>query len=206
MDRTPLVRCGGCGDPPDPGRTLRRGRCDRCYDEWVRSRPIGVGASCASCENRRRVQLRYYEVGFRQNTPGGRWIVLCHNCAASADALDPPARSIEGLRMRLVRDRRWGDRRAEAVGRPTLRAEWLERRRGDRRTPPPELLDDELLDSLVIEMEADYEEVSEDQIQEQEEVTGIHRRIDLEAQENREAEAAIAEAVAAALLAAEQPE
>ncbi len=188
----PLVRCGGCGEPPLSG-LLRRGRCDRCYDLWVRARPIGIGAGCAGCDDRRRVHLRYYEVGFRNNTPGGRWIVLCHNCAAFADAMQPAPRSIEGLRMRLKRDRRWGDRRAESVGRPSLRAEWLERRRGDRRTPPPMFLDEELLEGVVIEMEADYEEVGDEQIESQEEVTGIHRRLT--------PEEAIADALEAALAA-----
>jgi hypothetical protein len=178
---TPLVRCGGCGEPPEG--PLRRGRCTRCYDHWVRERPIGVNAACASCNDRRRVHLRHYEVGLAQNAPGGRWLILCHNCAAEADAMQPPARSIEGLKMRLSRDRRWGDRRAESVGRISRRAPWLERRFEDRRaggmllldaTEIPEIVED--LQSLVIEMEAEYEEVSEDQI-EFEEVTGIHYRI-----------------------------
>jgi hypothetical protein len=118
---------------------------------------------------------------------------LCHNCAAVADAMQPSPRSIEGLRMRLKRDRRWGDRRAEAVGRPSLRAEWLERRHGDRRTPPPMFLDEELLAGVVIEMEADYEEITDDQIESQEEVTGIHQRLT--------PEEAVAEALEAALAA-----
>jgi hypothetical protein len=178
MDQShqPLVRCGGCGAPPDGG-TLRRGRCERCYDKWVRARPIGIGAGCAGCDDRRRVHLRHYEVGFRSNTPGGRWLVLCHNCAAAADAMQPQPRSIEGLKMRLKRDRRWGDRRSEAVGRPSARAPWLERRAGDRRALPPMFLDEELLAGIVIEMEADYEEVTDDQIESQEEVTGIHYRL-----------------------------
>lgn len=179
---TPLVRCGGCGDPP-PSGTLRRGRCDRCYLEWVRARPIGAGAACASCDDRRHVHLRHYEVGARGNAPGGRWLILCHNCAAEADALEPPPRSIEGLKMRLSRDRRWGDRRAESVGRISIRPPWLERRQGPRRaggelllsaTEVPEIVGD--LEQLVIEMEAEYEEVTDDQIEEME-VTGIHYRI-----------------------------
>ena len=178
---------------PEPSVALRRGRCPSCYDKWVRARPIGLGAGCAGCEDRRRVHLRYYEVGFRTNTPGGRWIVLCHNCAAVADSLDPQPRSIEGLKMRLKRDRRWGDRRAEAVGRPSTRAEWLERRRGDRRKPPPMFLDEELLEGVVIEMEAEYEEITDDQIESQEEVevTGIHHRLT--------PEQAVADAMEAAL-------
>jgi len=107
--------------------------------------------------------------------------------------MDPAPRSIEGLRMRLKRDRRWGDRRAESVGRPSPRAEWLERRAGDRRAPPPMFLDEELLQGIVIEMEAEYEEVTDDQIEGQEEVTGIHYRLT--------PEEAIADALDAALAA-----
>jgi hypothetical protein len=107
--------------------------------------------------------------------------------------MEPQPRSIEGLKMRLGRERRWGDRRAEAVGRPSPRAAWLERRQGDRRTPPPMFLDEELLGDIVIEMEADYEEVTDDQIESQEEITGIHFRLT--------PEEAVAEAVEAALAA-----
>jgi hypothetical protein len=181
----PLVRCGGCGEPPAAGRTLRRGRCDRCYEAWVRARPIGVGAACAGCEDRRRVHLRYFEIGLQTNVPGGRWIVLCHNCVAFAESLKPPARSIEGLKMRLYRDRRWGDRRAEAVGRAGTRESGHDRRDGDRRVSLREVLDgNELLieepEEQIIEMEADYEvlELTDSIVHDLEEVTGIHFRID----------------------------
>ncbi len=177
--RSPLVRCGACGESPAPNQTLRRGRCHNCYDAWVRARPIGLGASCGGCAERRLLHLRYYEINLRSNTPDGRWIVLCHNCCAAADRLMPAPRSIEGLRMRLGRDRRWGDRRAEAVGGRITRDGGIERRLQSRRTLPMsgetfELSDDE----LVIELEADYEEVGEDQIAGSEEVTGIHFRLD----------------------------
>jgi hypothetical protein len=156
---------------------LRRGRCSRCYESWVKARAVGVGAVCAACEDRRHDNLRYFELGLRANVPGGRWVVLCHNCVALAESLDPPPRSIDGLKMRLARDRRWGDRRAEAVGRGSVRAAWLERRTGDRRRRRD---DGEVLDGdhLIIELEAEYEEVTDDQI-EAEEVTGIHFRIPL---------------------------
>jgi hypothetical protein len=159
---------------------LRRGRCGRCYDAWVKARPVGVGAICAGCEDRRHAHLRHYELGLRANAPGGRWVVLCHNCVACAESFDPPPRSIDGLKMRLARDRRWGDRRSEAVGRSSGRAPWLDRRRGDRRIGPRNLPAGILeADQLVIELEADYEEVTDDQIEATEEVTGIHFRIPL---------------------------
>ena len=170
-----LVRCGGCNRPPTDG-PLRRGRCTRCYEAWAKARPVGVGASCAACDDRRMIHLRHWELSLRGNAPGGRWLVLCHNCVAAADAMDPPPRSIEGLKMRLARERRWGDRRAEAVGRPSARDAAYERRAGDRRESPRNL---PYLDEMVIEMEAEFEEVTDDQIESSEEVTGIHFKIAL---------------------------
>ena len=175
MLETPLVRCGGCGKAPSDG-VLRRGRCFRCYDVWVKSRVVGSGASCAACEDRRLSHLRYWEIGGRGNAPGGRWVVLCHNCVAQADTMDPQPRSIDGLKMRLARDRRWGDRRSEAVGRPTPRDSGHERRDTDRRQS---LRGMKYLDEMVLEIEAEFEEVTDDQIEASEEVTGIHLRIPL---------------------------
>lgn len=169
-----LVRCGGCGQPPTDG-TLRRGRCGRCYEAWVKARTVGLGAACMACDDRRLVHLRYWELPLRANAPGGRWLVLCHNCVAAAEKMDPPPRSADGLRMRLARERRWGDRRADAVGRPSFRDPAFERRAGERR----HLDDSGYLDEVVIEMEADYEEVTDDQIESSEEITGIHFKIAL---------------------------
>ncbi len=180
----PLVRCGGCGEPPLPGRTLRRGRCERCYDAWVKARPVGLGAACAGCDNRRRVHLRHYELLLAANAPGGRWLVLCHNCVAVAEQLKPPARSIEGLKMRLQRDRRWGDRRAEAVGRPSVRDGGLDRRASDRRVSLRDAIDasDLVIDDEaehIIEIEADYELLVEESLgaTDGDEITGIHFRV-----------------------------
>jgi hypothetical protein len=167
---SPLVRCGGCGEPPGDGRALRRGRCDRCYDAWVRARPVGVGASCAGCDDRRHAHLRHYEIFLRQNVPGGRWVILCHNCCAVADKLKPPPRSIEQLRMRIARDRRFGERRVDPRGRP----DGIDRRVVDRRFPVEEAAEH------VIELEAEWEplrEISEDQLADIDEITGIHFKI-----------------------------
>jgi hypothetical protein len=168
-----LVRCGGCGEPPVDA-PLRRGRCSRCYAAWCKSRPVGLGATCNACDDRRLSHLRYFELGVRGNAPGGRWIVLCHNCVAAAEKIEPPPRSLDGLKMRLLRERRWGDRRAESVGRPSTRDEKFERREGDRRKMSPLYLDE-----VVVEMEAEYEEVTDDQIEATEEITGIHFKIAL---------------------------
>jgi hypothetical protein len=145
-----------------------------CYEAWVKARPVGAGATCAGCDDRRLVHLRYWELGVRTNAPGGRWLVLCHNCVAAAEKMEPPARSLEGLKMRLGRDRRWGDRRAASVGRPSYREPELERRHGERRRGALPYLDE-----LVLEMEAEYEEVSDDQIESTEEITSIHFKIAL---------------------------
>jgi hypothetical protein len=169
-----LVRCGGCGDPPVDA-PLRRGRCTRCYDAWVKARVVGSGAGCAACEDRRLSHLRYWELGVRGNAPGGRWIVLCHNCVGTAEKMDPQPRSLDGLKMRLARDRRWGDRRAESVGRPRVRDSKFERRDAERRRPKHPMY----LDEVVLEMEAEYEEVTDDQIESTEEITGIHFKIAL---------------------------
>lgn len=169
-----LVRCGGCGEPPVDA-ALRRGRCPRCYDAWCKARPVGVGAACAACEDRRLSHLRYWELGVRGNAPGGRWVILCHNCVAAAEKMEPPPRSLDGLKMRLARDRRWGDRRAESVGRPRVRDPRFERRDGERRRS----LHPAYLDEVLVEMEADYEEVTDDQIESSEEITGIHFKMAL---------------------------
>jgi hypothetical protein len=143
----------------------------------VRSRPVGVGASCVSCGNRRHEQLRHFEVGLRLNAAGGRWTVLCHNCAASADRLQPVPRSIDALCQRLSRDRRWQDRRYDRAHRDPH----AERRAGDlrheRRHNLREMFDaTELCEELVLELEADFEVVSEDQLVSIEDVTGIHMK------------------------------
>ena len=169
-----LVRCGGCGEAPVDA-PLRRGRCARCYDKWVKARPVGAGAACAACEDRRMQHLRYWEFGVRANAPGGRWIVLCHNCIGTAEKMQPMPRSLDGLKMRLARERRWGDRRAESVGRPSVRDAKHERRDGERRRSQHPMY----LDEVLVEMEAEYEEVTDDQIESTEEITGIHFKIAL---------------------------
>jgi hypothetical protein len=131
----------------------------------VKARPVGQGASCAGCNDRRSLHLRHYELGLRSNAPGGRWAILCHNCSAVADVMKPPAKSVEGLKMRLERDRRWaewGDRRGE----------WREDGT-DRRL----VVDATHLAEELIEMVAEYQDVSERDLADIGEVTGIHYKI-----------------------------
>jgi hypothetical protein len=83
---------------------LRRGRCWTCYTRWAEQRPVGLGACCAVCEERRRDNLRLMEVQ-------GRSLPLCHLCAARVTKLDVVPHSVEGLRAALRRDRRQLERR-----------------------------------------------------------------------------------------------
>jgi hypothetical protein len=85
---------------------LRRGRCWTCYTRWAEQRPVGLGACCAVCDERRRDNLRLLEVQ-------GRSLPLCHLCAARVTKLDLVPHSIEGLRAALRRDRRATERRDE---------------------------------------------------------------------------------------------
>jgi hypothetical protein len=85
---------------------LRRGRCWTCYTRWAEQRPVGLGACCAVCDERRRDNLRLMEVQ-------GRTLPLCHLCAARVGKLDLVPHSIEGLRAALRRDRRQLERRED---------------------------------------------------------------------------------------------
>ena len=113
----PLARCGGCGHAP--------GAQDRFAPRSLRAllrrvgaqRPVGVGASCAGCDNRRHAHLRHFELGLRGNAPGGRWIMLCHNCAAAPITWSRRRAASTALQAPR-RDRRWDDRRADRASRP----------------------------------------------------------------------------------------
>ena len=54
---------------------LRRGRCWGCYTRWADSRPVGRGASCSVCMEKRRNMLKLVELK-------GRSLPFCHGCAA----------------------------------------------------------------------------------------------------------------------------
>jgi hypothetical protein len=100
----PLLICEVCGARVS---TLRRGRCWICYVRWAEAREVGLGATCVICNDRRRDNLR--QVEFQ-----GGWLPMCHNCATRAMRLSPMPQSVDGLRQRLMRDRRWQDRREES--------------------------------------------------------------------------------------------
>lgn len=124
---------------------LRRGRCWICYIRWAEARQVGLGAACVICNDRRHENLRLVE--FRN-----AWLPMCHNCGAKAMRITPMPHSIEGLRQRLCRDRRWNDRRGEM---PEAREDAnREQRVGERRAIdnvelPREFSADELIIEII---------------------------------------------------------
>ncbi len=155
------LECGVCGASVSE---LRRGRCWGCYARWVESRPVGFGAACVICTERRRDQLRLVEVHSRS-------VPMCHGCSARTLKLAPLPPTVEGIRQLLTRDRRDEERRHDAVDRRIFPRE---RRVGQRRRPPRvgqassaevALLQADL-DDLVIEIdENDVEVIEETQVQ-----------------------------------------
>jgi hypothetical protein len=117
------MSCGVCGARVSE---LRRGRCWGCYGQWVEQRPVGRGAACAICQEKRRDQLRLVELHSRS-------VPLCHGCAARTLKLGDIPPTLEGLRALLRRDRRSRDRRADTIDRRIFPRE---RRVGERRNPP----------------------------------------------------------------------
>jgi hypothetical protein len=115
--------CGHCGARV---QELRRGRCWGCYQAWAGLRPVGRGARCVVCHERRRDSLRLTELH-------SRWLPMCHGCATRVQRLSPVPYTIPGLRRALARDRRGQDRRVDAID---VRPFPSERRLGDRRQVP----------------------------------------------------------------------
>lgn len=140
--------------------TLRRGRCWICYVRWADARPVGLGAVCVVCNERRRENLR--QVEFQ-----GSWLTMCHNCASRTHQLMPVPRTIEGIRQRLSRDRRWSARRG---GSRDHRIFAIERRNRDRRQA---IRDDD--GTLWLDAEDLVIEIVDDSPAEQGEATRITR-------------------------------
>jgi hypothetical protein len=66
---------------------------------------VGIGASCVVCHEQRQENLRMVE--FQSS-----WTPMCHNCSSKMQQMVPVPASIEGVRERLTRDRRWQVRRS----------------------------------------------------------------------------------------------
>lgn len=124
---------------------LRRNRCWGCYTRWVESRPVGLGAACSMCGDRRRDHLKSVELL-------GAWIPICHNCAARAGELSPMPQSLGEIRARLARDRRLRERRQ---GSEDTRVFPYDRRTGERRRVRSLGEDDCIVvdDEMIVEIE-----------------------------------------------------
>src|SRR5215470_11549044 len=104
-------------------RELRRGRCWGCYARWVDARPVGLGARCLTCGEKRRRVLKSVELF-------GGWKPMCFNCAGQLLVLDPLPTTIPALKAAVSRERRRVDRR---IGKADTRVFRYERRVGERR-------------------------------------------------------------------------
>src|SRR5512143_2560592 len=133
--------CDVCGATV---QELRRGRCWGCYNRWVDARPVGYGARCLGCSERRRRLLRSIELW-------GGWQPLCFNCAGQALSVQPPPQNAAELREALSRDRRGRDRR---TGKADTRVFRYERRVGERRTQRDEVaaIDDDMIIEITVDV------------------------------------------------------
>ena len=122
---------------------LRRGRCWGCYARWVDARPVGMGAKCVTCPEKRKRVLRAVELY-------GAWKPMCFNCAGQLLHLSPMPPTLAELRALVSRERRKNDRR---WGKPDSRVFRYERRVGQRRTDrddfPP--IEDEMIIEVSLE-------------------------------------------------------
>jgi hypothetical protein len=138
----PAFRCEVCAASV---HELRRGRCWGCYARWVDARPVGIGARCLTCGERRRRVLKIVELL-------GSWRSMCFNCAGQVLHLSPLPDTLDGLRAVVSRERRRTDRRS---GKPDTRVFKYERRVGERRlgVEYPQVDDD-----MIIEVSMDVDE------------------------------------------------
>lgn len=147
-----LLSCEACGTRVS---ALRRGRCQVCYLRWTEARPVGLGAACVVCGERRHDNLRSVE--FQR-----KWLPFCHNCATKTFRMQPIPRTVEAIRQALSRDRRWQERR---VGRKDNRLFPSNRRADERREAgPPKKSASDYLDvtDLVVEIAENGGEARED--------------------------------------------
>jgi hypothetical protein len=143
---TPVVSpCEVCNAPVSE---LRRGRCWGCYARWVEARPVGIGAKCVTCPEKRRRVLKAVELY-------GGWKPMCFNCAGQVLHLDPIPATIAELKAIVSRERRDLDRR---IGKPDSRVFQYERRVGDRRMPRS--VEMSIEDDMIIEITIEPEPTS----------------------------------------------
>jgi hypothetical protein len=135
---------------------LRRGRCWGCYGRWVDERPVGLGARCVTCSEKRRRALKTVELH-------GAWHPMCFNCAGQILHLDPLPETIAELKRMVSRERRDLDRR---IGRPDSRVFQYERRVGERRSSRDEypIVDDEMIIEVAVDMrdhDIDFDDITQ---------------------------------------------
>lgn len=121
--------------------TLRRGRCWGCYQKWQEAQPVGSGARCVVCGERRLDNLQRVELF-------GRWVPMCHLCAVRTRRLQPTPTDVDGIRAALHRERRRRERRHAALD---TRLAPKDRRGPDRRALP-------IRDEDIVSVEALTEE------------------------------------------------
>ena len=135
---------------------LRRGRCWGCYSRWVDDRPVGVGAKCTTCNEKRRRFLKSVELF-------GAWKPMCFNCAGQLLDLDPMPPTILALKEAISRERRKRDRRIGKVDSRVFRYERRVGERRDERVDAPPVDDDMIIEvsyEVVIEHD-DFEDLTQ---------------------------------------------
>jgi hypothetical protein len=144
ITQAPAFVCGVCKANV---HELRRGRCWGCYARWIDARPVGVGARCTTCSEKRRRFLKTVELF-------GSWRPMCFNCDGQLAQLDPVPLSLEALRVAVSRERRRRDRR---IGKKDTRVFRYERRVGDRRVGRDgyPLIEDDMIIEIIIEPDDD---------------------------------------------------
>jgi len=132
--------CDVCGATV---QELRRGRCWGCYARWVDARPVGLGARCIVCNERRRRLLRSVELH-------AAWHPMCFACTGQAMSLAALPPSVPELKLALTRERRQVDRR---FGKGDTRVFQYERRVGQRRAGRDDAatIDDDMIIEITIE-------------------------------------------------------
>ena len=135
---------------------LRRGRCWGCYVRWADTRPVGLGARCVTCGEKRRRYLKSVELF-------GAWKPMCFNCEGQIAQLDPMPKTIAALKDAVSRERRKRDRR---IGKADTRVFVYERRVGERRSLREDfpLVDDDMIIEVIVEPETagdDFEDLTQ---------------------------------------------
>jgi hypothetical protein len=133
---------------------LRRGRCWGCYARWVDARPVGIGARCVTCTEKRRRFLKSVELF-------GHWQPMCFNCAGQLLHIQPMPLSMAELKIAVSRERRKQDRR---FGKSDTRVFQYERRVGERRASRaeyPVVEDDMIIEVSLDDHEPGFEDLTQ---------------------------------------------